>query len=140
MIKFLKPDIKTKDYEGGDRRGLLTSMDMLTKVLLILLTILNGLMGWGVKEVFNSLRTHEKDITVLQVENKSQTGILEFVRNEQLSLAPRLIKTEERQLSIEGKLDVLSTGITARLVSIEQKIDRITETGILDGTPNRRRW
>ena len=87
-----------------ERRERFRRTDLYFKSILILFGIIQGGIGWGLKEIYTTLRQHDTKITVVETTlSKEQAERSDFRNN-----------------------------ITSRLDRIDDKLDRILETGVLN--------
>lgn len=122
-----------------ERRERLRKSDIILKVILILFGIIQTGIGWGLKEIYTTLKEHDRaifSISAQTVSSKELITVLQVLSNESRQTVTTL---QERSLNMEGQLGTLQGGITKRLDRMESKLDQIIETGILNGNV-KRRW
>lgn len=97
-----------------DRRDKFRKADMALKIVLVLIGVVQAIVGWGLGELYSTLKEHDRAIIIVQ----------------------------EKTSNLDGRLQLLQGGITTRLDRMEGKIDQIIQTGILNPITrgSNRRW
>lgn len=125
--------------EYMDRRTSSRVSDLVMRVCIVLLMMISGGLSWGLKEIYISLRTHEREIIRLNVSSENDHKILEQLVKRQGEGLSQLSTLEARVSSNEVKIDTVLVNILKQLSVVEAKVgilddklDRVIETGILN--------
>ena len=106
--------------------------DVLLKACVFMLSIIVGGLSWGLQQIYITLKVHDKDITELRIELKNGTSKIDSIATD-INDRYRYMSIIENRVSVnETKIITMQNTIVNGFDSINRKLDRIIETGILN--------